>query len=263
MVRRHDAVRDREGVDAALEAAARLEVHDLAGDVGAGDVEVVRALAGGEPALVELAGLGIDEVRGEGAGVAAEQGVRQRDVAPEEAHIVQPDEQHGERIDEAIGRVGSQHLREECAIGERELQVRGHERGGKRLARGILPSGDDRHTFDAGGVEAVQVAEHVVLAAGHLLGRLFDGDDAAREVGEPHEVAREALREEDDELLGHSPSGVDHGRVSRPGSTELAVMLNASGTSLPGNSATARGELVPPAPLRRMLTRRPRRPACR
>ena len=35
-------------------------------------------------------------------------------------------------------------------------------------------------------------------------------------------------------LLGHSASGVDQGRVSSPGSTELAVMLSASGIWLPG-----------------------------
>ena len=46
------------------------------------------------PPVVELAGLGVDQVRGEGAGVAAEERVRQRDVAPEEADDVQPHEQH-------------------------------------------------------------------------------------------------------------------------------------------------------------------------
>ncbi len=34
-------------------------------------------------------------------------------------------------------------------------------------------------------------------------------------------------------LLGHSASGVDHGSASRPGSTELAVMLSASGIWFP------------------------------
>ena len=144
------------GVDPALEAAAGLEVHDLAGDVRARDVEVVRALTGGEAALVQLAGLGVDEVRGEGAGVAAEEGVRQRHVAPEEADVVQAHEQHRERVDQAVGGVGPQHLREQRAVGERELQVRGDERRGERLARGIRPPGDHRDALDARGIEAVR-----------------------------------------------------------------------------------------------------------
>ena len=198
VVRRHDAVGDRERVDAALEPAARLEVHDLAGDVGAGDVEVVLALTAGEAALVQLAGLGVDEVGGERAGVAPEQRVRQRDVAPEEPDVVQPHEQHREGVDEARGGVGTQHLREQRAVGERELEVGGDEGGGERLALGIRASGDDGDALDARRVQAREVAEHVVLAAGHLLGRLLDRDDAAREVREAHQVAREALGQEDD-----------------------------------------------------------------
>src|SRR5690606_39002548 len=62
-------------------------------------------------------------------------------------------------------------------------------------------------------------------------------------------------------LDGHSASGVDHGSVSRPGSTLLAVMLKASGTGAPwargqggkgsDHTATARGERLPPAPSQR------------
>ena len=38
-------------------------------------------------------------------------------------------------------------------------------------------------------VEAAEGAQHVVLAAGHLAGRLFDGDHAARQIREADEVA--------------------------------------------------------------------------
>ncbi len=75
---------DLERVGVLLEEAAGREVHQLAGDVDPGDVEVVLALAVGQPG-VQLAGLGVDEVGREGAGVAAEQGVGQRHVAPPEA----------------------------------------------------------------------------------------------------------------------------------------------------------------------------------
>ena len=93
------------------------------------DLEVVLALPVRQAAVVELAGLGIHQVGGEGAGIAAEQGVRQRHVAPEEADDVQPREQHGERVDEAGRGVGAQRLRVQRAVGERELEVAGDERG--------------------------------------------------------------------------------------------------------------------------------------
>ena len=47
-----------------VEQAAGLQVEQLAGDVDAGELEVVLALAARER-LVELAGLGVDEVGGE------------------------------------------------------------------------------------------------------------------------------------------------------------------------------------------------------
>jgi len=65
----------------------RHEVHELADDVDPGDLEVVAALAVGQR-VVEVAGLGVDEVRGERPRIAAEQRVRQRHVAPEEADDV-------------------------------------------------------------------------------------------------------------------------------------------------------------------------------
>ena len=83
---------DLERVGVLLEEAAGREVHQLAGDVDPGDVEVVLALAVGQPG-VQLAGLGVDEVGREGARVAAEEGVGQRHVAPPEALEVQAHEE--------------------------------------------------------------------------------------------------------------------------------------------------------------------------
>jgi hypothetical protein len=88
-----------------LEEAAGLEVHQLTGDVDPGDLEVVLALPVAEPAS-QLAGLGVDEVCRERPGIAPEQGVGQRDVAPPEPGQVQPHEQDGEGVDEAGGGVG-------------------------------------------------------------------------------------------------------------------------------------------------------------
>ena len=51
---------------------------------------------------MQLAGLGVDQIRGEGAGVAPEQGVGQGHVTPEEADQVQPGQQHDHGVDQPI-----------------------------------------------------------------------------------------------------------------------------------------------------------------
>ena len=72
----HDLGRDGDGVHRGMEQPACLEVEQLPGDVRTGEIEVVVALPGRER-LMQLTGLGIDEVGSERSGVAAEQGVRQ------------------------------------------------------------------------------------------------------------------------------------------------------------------------------------------
>ena len=72
-----------ERIEGRVEQSAGLEVAELAEQVGPGDGEIVLALPVGE-LVVQLAGLGVDQVGGERAGVAAEQGVGQRHVAPQE-----------------------------------------------------------------------------------------------------------------------------------------------------------------------------------
>ena len=176
--------RHLERVGDLLEEAAGLEVHQLAGDVDPGDLQVVLALAGAER-RAQLAGLGVDEVCGEGAGVAAEQGVRERDVAPPEAGQVQPDQQHRERVDEPLRRVGPQRLAVERAVGQRVLQVPGQEARVERLALGRDPAADDAERLDAGQVHPLEVAQHGVLAAGEVDLDLLDRQHAVRH---PHEA---------------------------------------------------------------------------
>ena len=55
---------------------------------------------------MQLAGLGVDEVRGERAGIAAEERVRERAVAPEEPAEVQADEELGDRVEQPPAQVG-------------------------------------------------------------------------------------------------------------------------------------------------------------
>ena len=159
-------------------------------------------LARGEAAFVQLAGFGIHQIGGEGARIATEQRVRERNITPEEAHIVQANQQHGQGVDEACCRVGAKYLLKEGPIGERELQVRRHECGGKRVAVGVDAASDHRTAVNTRDREAGEVAEHFVLAASHLGGGFFDSDHAAREHRETHEVAREPLRQRHNDAAG-------------------------------------------------------------
>ena len=85
-------------------------------------------------ALVHLRGLGVDEVGGELTGVPAEQDVRQRHVAPEEADQVQAGQQHDHGVQQPSDRVGTHALGEQRAVGQRELQVPGDQHRVERLA---------------------------------------------------------------------------------------------------------------------------------
>ena len=70
---------------------------------------------------MQFAGFGVHQVGGELARVAAEQRVRQGDVAPVEAQEVEANEEEGERVDEARRGVLTHRQGEQCAVGEREL----------------------------------------------------------------------------------------------------------------------------------------------
>src|SRR5207244_178208 len=97
-----------------------LHVEQLPGDVLLRDQEVVAALARAQ-ARVELARLGVDEIGGELARVAAEERVRERAVAPEEAREVQAREELGERVEQAVAEVGDATAGEQDPVGEREV----------------------------------------------------------------------------------------------------------------------------------------------
>jgi hypothetical protein len=80
--------------------------------------------------------------------------------------------------------------------------VSGDERRLERLVALGRAVGDDRDRVDARDVEALQRAQHLVLLARELAGRLLDGDDVAAEMHEAHEVPGDALREGRDVLVG-------------------------------------------------------------
>ena len=128
--------RDGERVAALVRAERLLEVEQLAEDVLLGDLEVVLPLALRERRL-PLARLGVDEVGGERAGVAAHEHVRERAVAPVEARQVQPDEEVGDALRDAAERAGDELARDHEAAREREVEVaRDQHVPGARRARG-------------------------------------------------------------------------------------------------------------------------------
>ena len=99
-----------------------VDVEQLADDVLLRDLEVVGALTVRERA-VQLTGLGVDEVGGERAGVAPEERVRERAVAPEEPAQVQSGEQLDEPVQEMRAQVGDAGAGEEHAVRQRVVEV--------------------------------------------------------------------------------------------------------------------------------------------
>ena len=74
MVASLDGVDELPRIQVRIEQVAGFQIQELAVQVRAGDLQVVFPLAGGE-LVVQLPGLGVDEVGGEGLGVPAEQHV--------------------------------------------------------------------------------------------------------------------------------------------------------------------------------------------
>ena len=215
-----DPVPHLDGVHARLQQRTGLQVHELADDVGAGDIDVVEALAVGEPLGVELAGLGVHEVGGEGARVAAEQRVGQRHVPPVEAQQVQAHQQHGERVDETRGGLGAHVLAEQGPVGQGVGQVLGDEHRVEFLPADAAPAGDDRRRLYAGRLQPDQVPQELVLAVRHGLADLLDGDDALGEVDEAHDVAGQTTGQRGEDLggpllQGRLPREVEQRRVNR------------------------------------------------
>ena len=197
-----DPVPHLNGVHGRLQQGAGLEVHELADDVGAGHVDVVEALAVREPLGVELPGLGVHQVGGEGPGVAAEERVGQGHVPPVEAQQVQAHQQHGERVDESGGGLRPHVLAEQRPVGQGVGQVLSDEHRVELLTGDAGAAGDNRRRMHAGRPQAQQVAQELVLAVGHGLADLLDRDDALREVDETHDVAGQTTGQRGEDLGG-------------------------------------------------------------
>ena len=138
---------------------------------------------------------------------------------------VQAHEQHREGVDEPGLGAGSQALREQGAVGERELEVSGEQARVERVAVGVDPAADDAERLDGGLVQAAQVAQHGVLAPRDVLLDLLDGEDATGQADEPDDVPGDAAGEGGEVVLGpvlqrRRPRQVEQRRV-RPRGRDL------------------------------------------
>ena len=143
----------------ALAAELRLDVGELAGHVLLGDHQVVAALAVRE-ARVHLAGLGVDEVGGERARIAAKERVRERAVAPEETAEVQADEQLRAGIEQAAAQVGHAAAREERPERERVVEMP-RDQDGFEI---VTPVGDHADGLDDRHLVGGEAPQEPVLA---------------------------------------------------------------------------------------------------
>ena len=193
---------DREGdldrIDVVGETTGRLEVEQAAGDVVGRDHQVELALPGRQ-LLVPFGGLDVDDVRLERTCVAAEQGVRQRAVAPVEPGQVDPDQQHDERVEHPVAEIGDLEpaTHQQRAIRQRVVEVAGDD---DALADGSL--GDDGDHL--GGRETVfgDLPQESVLAIGEVVGQLLDDVRDALEFDQLHDVTVQAEHAVE---VGHLP----------------------------------------------------------
>ena len=149
---------------------------------------------------VELPGLRVDEVGGEGVGVAPEQRIGQGHVAPEEPGEVEADEEHGERVDEPPGDRDGEVLAEQRPVRQGVAQVRGEQRAGQPFAVGGAAAGDVAERGDGRHVELAEHVEQVVLVLGDRVLGLLDRDDDPGELDEAHDVPGDAARQPDEQL---------------------------------------------------------------
>ena len=131
---------------------------------------------------------------------APEEHVGERHVAPVEVGQVQPHQQHHHRVDERRQVVGGEAVREEAAVGQRELQVLGEQRRRQLLAVLVDAAGHHALRDDGGQPHPLEVAQQPVLPERDRLLGLLDGVGVAAEPDDPHHVARQAAGERHDVL---------------------------------------------------------------
>ena len=212
-----DVRRHRPRVDILDEATTDLQVEQAAGHVLGGDLEVHLALAIGER-RVPLRRLDVDDERRQRTGVAAEQRVRQRAVAPEEPGQVKAYEQPDEGVEEALAEIGDAQpaTRQQRAVRQRVVEVAGDEQAVPLTG----PFGDGGDDVDGRQLVLVQAAQQPVLAEHEMVGKFLD-DVGPAAVPLPNSTRRTTWRCSPDTswMLGndHSSRSVPNGSRPRSG----------------------------------------------
>ena len=150
-------------------AAARTgadSVGQLAGDVLVHDASRSWRRSAVGQRLVQARRLGVDQVRLQLAGVAAEQRVRQRAVAPVEAGEMEPHEQPGHRVEQtARGSARARVVMNSVRYGQRRLEeARDQHARDAALADRRAQHARGRPASDRGQASPLEPSEQVVLA---------------------------------------------------------------------------------------------------
>jgi hypothetical protein len=190
-------MRGLDGVDVGGQPAGGLQVEELPGNVLRGDLDVVSPLTRRELG-VQLAGLRVDEVGRELAGVAPEQGVRQRAVTPIEPGQMEADEQLGQRVQQARAQVGKGASGKQRPVRQRERQVSRDQQAAELLALVVLTVGDGAERLHGGHVAQREGAQQLVFAQDVPVGGFLDREDLSVRADEAHHVPGDAARHLDD-----------------------------------------------------------------
>ncbi len=166
------------------------------GEVLERDVEVVPALAVGQPGL-ELAGLDVHDIGGQRTCIASEERVVERAVAPEEAGQVQPDEEARQRVEEELLWLLEAAPAEHDPERQRVLEVARDQHRRQLLGVPPAPLAHDGNRLDGGHARALEVAEQPVLALCDLVRQLLEGVVRAAELDKADDVTADAALEVD------------------------------------------------------------------
>ncbi len=137
-------------------------------------------------------GLRVDQVGRQPSGVAPEQDVGQRAVAPHEPVEVQLHEQDSGRVEESVLLVGAPLARQEIGVRQGEVEVAGHDDALEGLAAAVGTVGHGGHGDNRGHGPVRHLPEEAVLAASGLVADLLQRVDPPGELDEAHEVAGRA-----------------------------------------------------------------------
>ena len=183
---------------------------------------------------MKLARLRVDEVGGERACVAAEEDVRERGVAPEEAGEVDPNQKLGPCVEERVAELGDVAAREERSKGQRVVEV---SRDEDRIEIGSALA-DDADDLDDGHLVRCEGAQKAVLLAGEPHRQLLQRVEPAVVLDEAHHVAMDSRDHVDQALMRPALERALPGEVEEVGMARSREELEARGhaRSLPGRA---------------------------